>query len=83
MVLAINEIDGDKNTCQMLAILITMQIWRCDVGHITHWSTSQASIEATGCRHWASVRTVSPWRLPWLTISNKTQNTNKTQLLAS
>jgi hypothetical protein len=34
MVVANNEIDGDKNTRQMLAILMAMQIRQCDAGRI-------------------------------------------------
>jgi hypothetical protein len=40
----------------MLAISIAMRMRRCDAGHIAQWSTSRASIEATGCRHWESAR---------------------------
>ncbi len=35
----------------------------------------QASLEATGHRHQASVCVVLPRRPPWLTISNKTHKT--------
>jgi hypothetical protein len=34
MVVANNEINSDKNTRQMLSILIAMQIWQCNVGRI-------------------------------------------------
>jgi hypothetical protein len=34
MVVANNEIDGDKNIHQTLAILMPMQVRRCDAGHI-------------------------------------------------
>ena len=57
-----------KNAGKLLAILIAMQMWWYDIGHIDQWSTSRASLEATGCCHW----------FEW-----NTQNTNKTQLLAS
>ena len=47
-----------KNTCQMLAILMAMRIRRCNAGHIAQWSTSVASCKATRCRHWASAHAV-------------------------
>jgi hypothetical protein len=43
MIVANNKIDGNKNTCQTLAILMAMRIWLCNVGHIAQWSTSMAS----------------------------------------
>jgi hypothetical protein len=72
-----------KNTRQMLAISMAMQIQRCDAGRIAQCSGSIASCEATRCRHWASAHAVLPRQLPWLTILNETKNTNKTQLLPS
>jgi hypothetical protein len=64
-----------------------MWIRWCDAGHMAQWSTPQASLEATGCRHHqVSDCAVSP-RLPAGTmvmeIGEKHTNTNKTQLLAS
>jgi hypothetical protein len=64
---------ASKNTRQMLAILMAMRIQRCNVRHITQWSASVASCEATRCPHWASARAVLPQRLPWSTILNKTK----------
>jgi hypothetical protein len=49
-----------KNTRQTLAILITMQMWWCDAGHVARWSTSRTSLEATGCRHRLSACTPLP-----------------------
>ena len=50
-----------------------------DVGCKARWSTSWASLEATGCRHWASASIASPWWLRWLTILVKnTQHWQKT-----
>ncbi len=71
-----------KNTCEMLAILIAMRIWRCDARHIAWWSASVASCKATRCRYWASACTVLPRQPPWSTILKK-KNSNKTQLLPS
>jgi hypothetical protein len=34
MVVANNEVDGDKKTFQTLAILMAMRIQRCNGGHI-------------------------------------------------
>ncbi len=79
-----NESTTMKNAGKSLAISIAMQMWRYNVGHIAQWSTSRASLEATGCRYWLSACAVLPRQLPWSTNLNKTtQNTNKTELLAS
>ncbi len=43
-----------KNAGKLLAILIAMAMQRYDAGHITQWSTSRASLKATGCHHWLS-----------------------------
>jgi hypothetical protein len=67
MVVGDNEIGNDKNVGKLLAILIAMAMQRYEVGRITRWSTSRASLEATGCRHRASACDVSPWRLKWST----------------
>jgi hypothetical protein len=75
MVVANNEIDGAKNTRQMLAILMAMQIGLCNVGRIAQWSASVASCKATRCRHWESAFTVLPRRPPWLTIYKQTKKT--------
>ena len=64
--LSLAIIMGDND--QMLAILIGMWMRRCDVGCIAQWSTSQTSLEATGCHHWLSARIASPRRPPWLMI---------------
>ena len=40
-------------------------------GCIAQWSTSRASLEATGCWHWLSVCAVSPRRPPWSTNLNE------------
>jgi hypothetical protein len=75
MVVANTEINKTKNEGKLLAISITMAMQRYDAGCITQWSTSRASLEATGCRHRASACAVSPQQPQWLTNSNKTQKT--------
>ncbi len=56
-----------KKCRKLLAVLITMGMDWCRAGHITQWSTSRASLEATRCCHWVSVCTILPWQLtlPW------------------
>ena len=75
MVVGDNEIGDDKNEGKLLAILIAMQTRRYDAGHIAQWSTSRASLEATGCRHRSSARIISPRRPPWSTNSLKQHKT--------
>jgi hypothetical protein len=53
---------------------MAMAMQRYDVGHIIQWSTSGALLEASGCRHRASAAKE---------FVETTQNTNKTQLLAT
>jgi hypothetical protein len=64
-----------KNAGKVLVILITMRMQRYDAGRIAQWSTSQASLEATGCRHQASACPVLPQWPPWLTNILKTHKT--------
>jgi len=75
MVVANNELTATQNADKSLAISIAMAMQRYDARRITQWSTSRASLEATGCRHQASACAVLPWRPPWSTISNKTHKT--------
>jgi len=51
MVVGDNESATTKNAGELLAISIAMAIQRYDAGHITRWSTSGASLDATECRH--------------------------------
>jgi hypothetical protein len=44
-----------------------MRMRRYDAGRIARWSTSRASLGATGCYHRASDCTVLPRRPPWST----------------
>jgi hypothetical protein len=43
------------NTPTKLAILMAMAMRRYVTAHIAQWRRSRAIIEATGCRHWASI----------------------------
>jgi hypothetical protein len=64
-----------KNAGKSLANSIAMQMWRYKVGHIVQWSTSEASLEATGCRQQSSACAVSPQRPTWSMNSNETHKT--------
>jgi len=75
MVVADNEIDETKNAGKSTTISMAMAMQRYNTGRIAQWSTSRASLEATGCRHRASACAVSPRRLPWSTNLNKTHKT--------
>ncbi len=67
------QIGDAKNAGKTLAILIAMGMQQFNAGRIAQWSTSRASLEATGCCHWESACVVLPWWLPWLTILNVIQ----------
>ena len=61
MVVGNIELTTTKNADKSLAILMAMAMQRYDVGHIARWSTSRASLEATGCRHRAMcLRHIAP-----------------------
>ncbi len=81
MLLGNNESTTPKNVGKSLMILIAMRMQRYEAGHIAGLSTSRASLEATGCRHWSSACTVLPQRSPWSTNSNKTHKTLTTHNL--
>ena len=66
-----NESTATKNADESMAISIAMAMQRYDARRIARWSTSRASLEATGCRHRASACAVSPRWPPWSTISKK------------
>jgi hypothetical protein len=72
-----------KNAGKLITILIAMSPGQYGAMRIAQWSASVASCKATRCRHQASAHAILPRLPPWLTISNETQNTNKTQLLPS
>ena len=71
MVVANNEIDETKNAGKLTTISMAMAMQRYNAGRIARWSTSRASLEATGCRHRASACAVSPQRPPWSMNSSK------------
>jgi hypothetical protein len=54
MVMDDNESTATKNAGELMAISIAMAMQQYDVGRIARWSTSRASLKATGCRHQAS-----------------------------
>ena len=67
MVVGINESTTMKNVGESLAISIAMRMRQCDAGRIARWSTSRASLKATGCRHRASAFAFLPRQPPWST----------------
>ncbi len=75
MVVANNELTATKNADESLVISMAMAMQQYDARRIARWSTSRASLEATGCHHRASACAVSPRRPPWSMISNKTHKT--------
>ena len=86
MVVGDNKSTATKNAGKSMAILIAMVMQRSDAGHIARWITSGASLKATGCRRWSSACAVSPLTPAAAMVKefeSNTQNTNKTQLLAS
>ena len=79
MVVANNKIDETKNAGKLTTISMAMAMQRYEAGHITQWSTYGASLEATGkCLHHFAPATAMVNE-----FVETTQNTNKTQLLAS
>jgi len=52
MVVGDNGSTATKIACKSLAVLIAMAMQQYNVGRIAQWSSSRASLEATGCRHW-------------------------------
>ena len=77
MVAPNNEIDKTNYVGKLTTISMAMAMQRYDAGCIAQWSTSRASLEATGCHYWASACAVLPRRPQWTTNSNKTDNTLK------
>jgi len=69
MVVASNELTATKNADMAMA----MQQY--DARRIALWSTSRASLEATGCRHPESACAVLPRRPSWSTNPLKQQKT--------
>ncbi len=75
MVVGDNESTATKNAGELLAISIAMAMQRYDAGRIARWSTSGASLGATGCRHRLCACAVSARRPPWSKNSNQTHKT--------
>ena len=75
MVVGDNGLTATKIAGKLLAVLIVMAMQQYDVGRIAQWSSSRASLEATGCHHWWSACAVSPRQLPWSTNLNETHKT--------
>ena len=74
MVVGYIESTTTENEGESLAISIAMRMRRYNAGRIARWSTSKASLEATGHHHRPSACAVSPRRPPWSTNSNETHN---------
>ncbi len=85
MLVGNNELAITKNAGKLLAISIAMRMRQYDAGQIARWSTSMASLEATGCRHRVSARIASHRRggRHGRRFRSKTHNTNKKLFLAS
>jgi hypothetical protein len=86
MVVGDNNSTATKNAGESMAISIAMVMQRYDAGHIARWITSGASLKASGCSHRSSACAVSPLTPAAAMVKefeSNTQNTNKTQLLAS
>jgi hypothetical protein len=83
MVVGNNELTATQNAGKLLAILIVITMQRYNAGRIARWSTSMASLEAAGSHHRVSACALLPRRLMVNKFEGNTQNTNKTQLLAS
>ena len=75
MVVANNKIKETKNAVKLTTISIAMQTRGYNAGHIARWSTSRASLEATGCRHRARACALLPRQPPLSTNLNKTHKT--------
>jgi hypothetical protein len=59
MVVGDNKSTATKNAGESMAISIAMALQRYDTGRIARWSTSEPSLEATGCRHQSSACTIT------------------------
>jgi len=75
MVVANNKIAETNNAGKSTTISMAMAMQRYEAGRITRWSTSRASLEATGCRHRVNACALSPRRPSWSTNLNKTHKT--------
>jgi hypothetical protein len=62
-------INNRKKAADLLAISMAMRIRRYGAEPIAQYIRSRAILDATGRRHRASIRPVSPQRTPWSSIS--------------
>ena len=62
-------INNRKNAADLLAISMAMRIRRYGAERIAQYGRSRATLDATGRRHRAIIRPVSPRRTPWSSIS--------------
>jgi len=62
---------SQKSLAQWLGNLLSATALALPAEHITQCGKSRATLDATGRRHWASIRPVSPRRMPWSSISAK------------
>ncbi len=63
------------------AVLMATAVRRCNTDGIAQCGMSRATLEATGCQHWATTRSVLPQRLPGQQ-AYKQQSTNTPAKLA-
>jgi hypothetical protein len=77
MIVGDNESTATKNAGEWMDTSIAMTMQWYDAGPISRWSTSRASLEATGCCHRLSARIVSPRWPPWSKNSNQTHKTQQ------
>ena len=66
MVMGNNKTATTKIAVESQAISIAIRMRRYNAGRIAQYSTSRASLWATGCRHRASACTLLPRWTPWL-----------------
>jgi hypothetical protein len=63
------------NAPHLPAVLMAMAVHRSNTDGVAQCSMSRATTEATGCRHWATTRSVSPQQPPGQQ-ANKQHSTN-------
>jgi len=59
-----NRRRGQTNAPPLRAIFMVIVVSRCHTDFISQCSMTRALLEATGCHHWATIRSVLPWRPP-------------------
>ena len=58
----------EKHAPASRAISKAMRVRRYNAERIAQYGRSRATLDATICRHWSSIRPVSPRRTPWSSI---------------